>query len=57
MMIKSNQSKLNFSHVLLDAAVTALSYVLAWYVIIAVPVVFFTFAGVNTLLPGLHSYG
>ena len=30
---------------------------LAWYVIIAVPVVFFTFAGVNTLLPGLHSYG
>ncbi|MBR4578371.1 MAG: cytochrome c biogenesis protein CcsA [Oscillospiraceae bacterium] len=31
--------------------------VLAWYVIIAVPVVLFTFAGVNTLLPGLHSYG
>ena len=30
---------------------------LAWYVVIAVPVVFFTFAGVNTLLPGLHSYG
>lgn len=30
---------------------------LAWYLIIAVPVVFFTFAGVNTLLPGLHSYG
>ena len=30
---------------------------LAWYVLIAVPVVFFTFAGVNTLLPGLHSYG
>ncbi len=30
---------------------------LAWYLIVAVPVVFFTFAGVNTLLPGLHSYG
>ena len=31
--------------------------VLAWFLIIAVPIVFFTFAGVNTLLPGLHSYG
>ena len=30
---------------------------MAWYVIIAVPVVLFTFAGVNTLLHGLHSYG
>ena len=30
---------------------------MAWYLIIAVPVVFFTFAGVNTFLPGLHSYG
>jgi len=30
---------------------------MAWYVVIAVPVVFFTFAGVNTLMPGLHSYG
>lgn len=30
---------------------------LSWYVIIAVPVVLFTFAGVNTLMPGLHSYG
>ncbi|MCR5088395.1 MAG: c-type cytochrome biogenesis protein CcsB [Oscillospiraceae bacterium] len=30
---------------------------MAWYLIIAVPIVFFTFAGVNTLLPGLHSYG
>ena len=30
---------------------------LAWYVVIAVPIVLFTFAGVNTLLPGLHSYG
>jgi len=29
---------------------------LAWYVVVAVPVVLFTFAGVNTLLPGLHSY-
>ncbi|MBQ7993251.1 MAG: c-type cytochrome biogenesis protein CcsB [Solobacterium sp.] len=29
----------------------------AWYAIIAVPVVLFTFVGVNTLLPGLHSYG
>jgi len=31
--------------------------VMAWFLVIAVPVVFFTFAGVNTLLPGLHSYG
>lgn len=30
---------------------------MAWFLIVAVPVVFFTFAGVNTLLPGLHSYG
>lgn len=30
---------------------------MAWFLVIAVPVVFFTFAGVNTLLPGLHSYG
>jgi len=30
---------------------------LAWYIIIAVPVVLFTFAGVNTLMSGLHSYG
>ncbi|MBO5555906.1 MAG: c-type cytochrome biogenesis protein CcsB [Oscillospiraceae bacterium] len=30
---------------------------MAWFVLIAVPVVFFTFAGVNTLMPGLHSYG
>ena len=30
---------------------------LAWYLILAVPVVLFTFAGVNTLLPGMHSYG
>ena len=31
--------------------------VVSWFLVIAVPVVFFTFAGVNTLLPGLHSYG
>ncbi|MCR5826134.1 MAG: c-type cytochrome biogenesis protein CcsB [Oscillospiraceae bacterium] len=30
---------------------------MAWYAIIAVPVVLFTFAGVNMLMPGLHSYG
>ena len=30
---------------------------MAWYVVIAVPVVLFTFAGVNTLMSGLHSYG
>lgn len=30
---------------------------MAWFVIIAVPVVLFTFVGVNTLMPGLHSYG
>ncbi|MCF0108568.1 MAG: c-type cytochrome biogenesis protein CcsB [Erysipelotrichaceae bacterium] len=29
----------------------------AWFVVLAVPVVLFTFIGVNTLLPGLHSYG
>ncbi len=31
--------------------------VMAWYAIVSVPVVLFTFIGVNTLLPGLHSYG
>ena len=31
--------------------------IMAWFVVIAVPVVLFTFVGVNTLLPGLHSYG
>ena len=30
---------------------------MAWYLVIAVFVVFFTFAGVNTLLHGLHTYG
>ena len=30
---------------------------MAWYAMIAVPVVLFTFAGVNTIIPGLHSYG
>ena len=30
--------------------------IMAWYAIIAVPIVLFTFAGVNTLLSGLHSY-
>ena len=30
---------------------------MAWYVVIAVPVVLFTFAGVNTLMSGLHTYG
>ena len=30
---------------------------MAWFAIIAVPVVLFTFAGVNTLMSGLHSYG
>ena len=31
--------------------------IMAWFVVISVPVVLFTFVGVNTLLPGLHSYG
>ena len=30
---------------------------MAWLALAAVPVVLFTFIGVNTLLPGLHSYG
>lgn len=30
---------------------------MAWYVMIAVPVVLFTFAGVNMLMPGMHTYG
>ena len=33
-MIKNNQSKLNVMHVVLDAVITAASYVLAWYLII-----------------------
>lgn len=28
-----------------------------WFSIVAVPVVIFTFIGVNTIMPGLHSYG
>ena len=31
--------------------------VMAWYAVIAVPVVLFTFAGVNTLMSGMHAYG
>ncbi len=31
--------------------------VMAWFLVIAVPIVFFTFAGVNTLMHGLHTYG
>ena len=31
--------------------------VMAWFLVIAVPVVFFTFAGVNTLMMGMHTYG
>ena len=30
---------------------------LAWFAVISVPVVLFTFAGVNTLMSGLHTYG
>ena len=30
---------------------------MAWFVAIAVPVVFFTFAGVNTFMKGMHTYG
>ncbi len=30
---------------------------MAWYAVIAVPVVLFTFAGVNTLMSGMHTYG
>ena len=29
---------------------------LSWYVILAIPAFLFTFAGVNKLIPGLHSY-
>ncbi|MEE8792527.1 MAG: cytochrome c biogenesis protein CcsA [Erysipelotrichaceae bacterium] len=30
---------------------------MAWYAIISIPAVLFTFIGVNTMMPGLHSYG
>ena len=30
---------------------------MAWFLVIAVPIVFFTFAGVNTLMHGMHTYG
>ena len=33
-MIKDNQASLNRLHVVLDALVTAVSYVLAWYIVI-----------------------
>ena len=33
-MIKNNQTKLNFMHVVLDAVITAVSYLIAWYLIL-----------------------
>lgn len=36
-MIKTNQTKLNFLHVLTDALTTAVSYVLAWCLVIGLP--------------------
>ncbi|MBR2991576.1 MAG: c-type cytochrome biogenesis protein CcsB [Solobacterium sp.] len=30
---------------------------MAWYAVLSVPIVLFTFIGVNTLMSGLHSYG
>ena len=30
---------------------------MAWFAVVSVPVVLFTFIGVNTLMSGLHSYG
>ena len=33
-MIKDNQSGLNRLHVVLDALVTVVSYLLAWYIVI-----------------------
>ena len=33
-MIKDNQTRLNRFHVVLDACVTACSYLLAWYIVI-----------------------
>ena len=30
---------------------------MAWFLVIAVPVVFFTFAGVNSFMHGMHTYG
>ena len=33
-MIKDNQNRLNRLHVVLDALVTACSYLLAWYIVI-----------------------
>ena len=33
-MIKDNQNRLNRMHVVLDAMVTAFSYLVAWYIVI-----------------------
>ena len=35
-MIRNNQTKLNFMHVVMDAVLTAVSYFLAWYLIIGI---------------------
>ena len=50
-MIKKNQSKLNFLHVLLDALITAFSYILAWFIIIGSGI--FTY-GNGTLAPWVY---
>ena len=42
-------------HLRISKKVTGIK--LAWFAVIAVPVVLFTFIGVNTIIPGLHSYG
>lgn len=44
-MIKNNQTKLNFMHVVMDALITGVSYFLAWYAIIGMR----TNAGTGTL--------
>ncbi|MDO4329304.1 MAG: undecaprenyl-phosphate glucose phosphotransferase [Lachnospiraceae bacterium] len=51
-MIKDNQKSLNRSHVILDAFVIALSYTLAWYLVIESGI--FLEAGTGVLAPSVY---
>ena len=57
-MIKDNQKSLNHVQVLLDAVVTAVAYILAWFIIVSGKVVPLRGAtlGAGTLFSGTYIY-
>lgn len=57
-MIKDNQKSLNHVQVLLDAVVTAVAYILAWFIIVSGKVVAFkrSNSGAGTLFSGTYIY-